>query len=113
MNFYSCEVSARTQIGTLSPTHVAQSAVLEILNLSSALFIQGTDIAQIHDLDKLNDKQRLLIEAVERLLVQVRDTALLLMGMLRVSTCALVRTVPSMHQLIYHRETYRIQQDWH
>src|SRR5258707_12941434 len=106
MNFYSCEISARTQIGTLSLTHAAQSAVLEILNLSSALFIQGADIAKIHDLDKLDDKQRLLIEAVEKLLVQVRDAALLLMGMLRVSTYALVRTVPSMHQRIYHQEIY-------
>jgi len=113
MNFYSCEVSARTQIVTHTLTHVARSAVLEILNLSAALFIQGAEIAEIHDLDKLNDKQRLLIEAVEKLLVQVRDTALLLMDMLRVSTYALVCTISSLHQRIYHRETYRIQQNWH
>lgn len=92
MNFYYNEFSGRGQVGTPS-THLA---VFEILNLNAALFIQGVEVAEVHNLEKLDNKMRLLIEAVQKLLVQVRSTALLLLDMLRVSTSPLVCTL-SLH----------------
>ena len=88
MNFYGCEVPARIEIDTPSK----ESAVFEILNLSAALFIQNSEMTQIHGLEMLDDKKRVLIDAVEKLLVQVRSIGFRLLELLRRSAASLVCT---------------------
>lgn len=90
MDFYGCEVSARTEIDDM--TSKDSSAVFEILNLNAALFIQNSEMIQIHDLETLDDKKRALVEAVEKLLAQIRCIGYRLLELLSWSAASLVCT---------------------
>jgi hypothetical protein len=92
MNLYYCEVPAKRAVRTHFQTNLPQSAVFEILNLSAALFIQSAEIVEIYKQETLDDKKRVLIEAIQKLLLQVRATGFRFLDLLRVSTSALVRT---------------------